>query len=100
MEIDFLYKDELNDIFIWDDHNIEHIAKHGVEVFEVEEAMLDGDRVKINAHSGHLGLIGATEEGRRLVVIYIKKIGKKYRVITARDAEEEEKKLYKRRKGR
>lgn len=33
-------------------------------------------------------------------IIYVKKIDKKYRVITARDAEVEEKKLYKRRKER
>jgi uncharacterized DUF497 family protein len=84
--------DEVNEIFIWDEKNMEHIARHGVETFEAEEAMLDEDRVKFNAHSGHFGLIGATEDGRRLVVIYIKKI--------ARDAEAEEKKLYRRRKGR
>ncbi|WP_206093399.1 hypothetical protein [Paenibacillus yonginensis] len=55
--------------FIWDEENIEHIARHHVESYEAEDALMDPQRVKFSAHSGHLGIIGATEEGRRLVVI-------------------------------
>jgi uncharacterized protein len=96
-----LYLDDENEeLFIWDDKNIEHIARHHVEPEEAEEAFLDPNRVRFGAHSGSLGLIGCTEEGRRLVVIYVKKEGDKYRVITARDANENEKSQYRRRNGR
>ncbi len=88
-------------MFIWDDENIEHIGAHNVEPEEAEEAMTDQFRIKFDAHSGKKGYIGATEEGRRLVVIFVVRYEGKYRVITARDAEEHEKKLYnKRRSGR
>jgi hypothetical protein len=45
-------EDEETNIFIWDEIDIEHIAKHGVETYEAEEAILDEDRVRFNAHSG------------------------------------------------
>lgn len=83
--------------FIWDEENIEHIARHNVEPFEAEDALMDPQRVKFSAHSGNLGIIGATEDGRRLVVIYVKKVKGRIRVITARDATESEAKTYKRR---
>lgn len=93
------FDDEDDELFIWDEKNIEHIARHNVEPEEAEEAFFDTMRVRFDAHSGNLGIIGSTEEGRRLVVIYVKKEGKRYRVITARDADESEKKQYKRRNG-
>jgi uncharacterized DUF497 family protein len=96
-EANGLFFDDNEELFIWDDKNIEHIARHHVELEEAEEAFLDPIRIRFNAHSGNLGIIGSTEEGRRLVVIYVKKEGYKYRVITARDADEDEKKQYKRR---
>src|SRR5690554_5535504 len=86
--------DDDNDLFIWDDFNIDHIARHGVLPEEAEEAFWDNDRLPFNAHSGHRGLIGSTDEGRRLVVIFVKKEGNRIRVITARNAEAHEKRLY------
>lgn len=84
-------------LFIWDESNIQHIARHNVEPFEAEDALMDPQRVKFPAHSGNMGIIGSTEDGRRLVVIYIKKIEGKVRVITARDATESEARAYRRR---
>lgn len=84
-------------LFIWDESNIQHIARHNVEPFEAEDALMDPQRVKFSAHSGNMGIIGSTEDGRRLVVIYIKKIEGKVRVITARDATESEARAYRRR---
>jgi uncharacterized protein len=92
-----MFFDDNDELFVWDDKNIEHIARHNVDPEEAEEAFLDPVRVRFGAHSGNLGIIGSTDEGRRLVVIYVKKEGDKYRVITARDANEDEKKQYKRR---
>lgn len=91
--------DDEKDLFIWDDHNIEHIARHGVLPDEAEEAFWDEDRIPFHAHSGHRGLIGATDEGRRLVVIFVKKEGDRIRVITARNAESDEKRLYNKRRS-
>lgn len=85
-------------MFIWDSWNQEHIARHDVEPYEAEETMADPGRVKVNTHGigeEKRGLIGKTEEGRYLVVIYTKREDGFY-VITARDAEEDEKKWYRR----
>ena len=86
-------------MFIWDSRNQAHIARHDVEPYEAEEAMTDPSRVKVNTHGigeEKRGLIGKTEDGRFLVVIYTKREDGFF-VITARDAEEEEKKWYRRR---
>jgi uncharacterized DUF497 family protein len=37
--------DDEEDIFIWDDSNMEHIARHGVLPEETEEAFWDDDRL-------------------------------------------------------
>ncbi|MFC7677539.1 BrnT family toxin [Paenibacillus sp. GCM10028914] len=84
-------------LFLWDEENIQHISRHNVEPFEAEDALMDPQRIKFSAHSGNMGIIGSTEDGRRLVVIYIKKVLGKIRVITARDATESEARTYKRR---
>jgi hypothetical protein len=84
-------------LFIWDEENIQHIARHNVEPSEAEDALMDPQRIKFSAHSGNMGIIGLTEDGRRLVVIYIKKVMAKIRVITARDATETESRAYRRR---
>ena len=91
--------DDEEDIFIWDDSNMEHIARHGVLPEETEEAFWDDDRLPFNAHSCHRGLIGSTDEGRRLVVIFVKKEGNRIRVITARNASADEKQLYNKRRS-
>jgi uncharacterized DUF497 family protein len=87
------------DLFIWDNYNIDHIARHGVLPEEAEEAFWDEDRFPFNAHSGHRGLIGSTDEGRRLVVIFVKKEVNHVRIITARNAEAHEKRLYNKRRS-
>ncbi|MBS3932845.1 MAG: BrnT family toxin, partial [Truepera sp.] len=69
--------------FEWDDANIDHIANHGVEPFEAEEAATDRARTPFPAHSGNVGLIGKTEGGRLLVVILERK-SRLWRVVTAR----------------
>lgn len=87
----------MSDFFIWDQDNIEHIARHSVEPYEAEEAITDPKRIRFDAHSGHHGIIGQSIDGRRLVVIFVIKIGNKFRVITARDANDKERKMYNRR---
>ncbi len=84
--------------FDWDFSNLEHIARHKVEQTEAEEALTDPAALDAPAHRGPLGQprfgsIGATKEGRVLVV-YSEPRGEKIRVVTVRPATPEERALY------
>lgn len=86
--------------FQWDDANIEHIALHGITPEEAEEAATDPRRVPTDAYTAangerRRGLIGKTQDGRILTVIYTSR-GGAFRVITAWDATINEKKSYRR----
>ena len=83
-------------MFDWDEYNLDHIACHGVDAGEAEEAVLDTGRVSFPARLGRVGFIGMTEAGRALVVILDRKKDL-WRVVTARDASPNEKKSYRRR---
>ena len=82
-------------MFEWDDGNLDHIAEHGVESWEVEEAFADRQRIPYDAHSGRDGYIGRTEDGRLLVLIFEHR-GRHIRVVTARDASTREQRSYRR----
>jgi len=76
-------------LFVWDEHNVEHVGRHGVTADEVEEAMLDARRLVMPAYNvegeRRFAILGATEAGRLLFVVYTKR-DKCIRVITAREA--------------
>ncbi|MBI4504713.1 MAG: BrnT family toxin [Chloroflexi bacterium] len=84
----------------WDDENVEHVARHGVAPEEVEEALQDTRRIGAPTYhaAGELrwALIGATEAGRVLFIVYTRRSGT-VRVVTARDAVPREKRRYHRR---
>lgn len=86
--------------FDWDDDNIEHIARHGVEPWEAEEALLDSHRVGTDVYNvpGEIrwGAVGATDAGRILAVVFTRRHDR-VRTIMARDAEDREKRRYRRR---
>jgi hypothetical protein len=82
--------------FEWDDKNIEHIARHNVEIDEAE-AVFDNRPMIVRIQEGKFLAIGQTDEGRYLVVVFVRKPGRT-RVITARDLSEREKKRLKRKK--
>jgi uncharacterized protein len=83
----------------WDDANIDHIAQHHIEPWEAEEALVDPKRIKLKSYNvmneKRQGFIGKTEDGRMLVLIVTHR-NNKIRVVTARDASSNEKKLYRR----
>ena len=82
--------------FIWDDANLEHIARHGVDDLEAEEALRDPRGVPAPAYNRderRLAFIGATSAGRRLYTVYTKR-GGDIRVITAYDADAKQKRRY------
>lgn len=86
--------------FEWDEGNEEHIVCHRVDPIEVEEALLDPGGVGSGAYDlgGELrwSVIGATDAGRILLVVYTLRDGK-VRPITARDANKTQKRRYRRR---
>lgn len=77
---------------IWDEWNLNHIAKHGVSRREVEEAIKD-NRKRIRKHRRRYVIV-ASAWGRILSIVLERIQGNEYYVITARDATTSEKKIY------
>ena len=73
--------------FDWDEANIGHIARHGVDPSEAEEALTDPDRLSFPTRKVPQELrrayLSATEAGRTLVVVYTRRSGQ-IRIVTAR----------------
>lgn len=76
--------------FWWDEVNIEHIADHGVEPYEAEEA-IDNRPFIVRAGEGKHIAYGQTDAGRYLVVVFALKSEQRVRVVTARDMTQAEK---------
>lgn len=76
-------------MFDWDEANIDHVQRHGVEPNEAEEALLAPDRVPYSGRTvpgeRRYVAVGSTEAGRVLTVVYTRR-GGGIRVITARPA--------------
>jgi hypothetical protein len=83
--------------FQWDSANVEHIARHRVKPFEVEE-VLEDDPLLRRTHDGRYLAYGRTEVGRCLLVIFVWKSEHAARVIAARDLTTAEKKRLKKRR--
>lgn len=82
----------------WDNANLDHIAGHGVEDYEAEEALEDPKRVSGSAYNSRNerrhSVIGATLGGRILRVVYTLR-NEMIRVVTAHDAKKSERRRYK-----
>jgi len=81
----------------WDEANISHIARHDVLPPEVLQALLDAYS-KHRTHSVHLGetrytMLGRTDEGRLLMVVYTIRIGA-IRPVTAYTASRKDERVY------
>lgn len=84
--------------FEWDKGNIDKNLKHDVEDQETEEPFLDENKVifKDKIHSDkeeRFVLIGKSRQDRLLYIIFTKR-GKKIRIISARDINKKEIKIY------
>jgi hypothetical protein len=88
-------------MFDWDDDNVEHVQRHGVEPEEVEEVLQSPARLRVPVHRTNVeerrAVLGYTETGRLLYVVITRRAGRT-RVVTARDATDGEKKRYRRSK--
>ena len=85
--------------FDWNEKNENHIAEHGIAIFEIEEAILFRRPFCQRSREGKYIAYGVTEEGRYLFIVFVIKGSGRIRVISARDMAENEKRYYKKRKG-
>lgn len=84
--------------FEWDEGNLEHIKKHHVEAKECEEAFFNKPLLvlKDEIHSQseeRLQALGLTKGGRMLFMVFALRSGK-VRVISAKDQNKKERKIY------
>lgn len=84
-------------MFEWDEYNSAHIEEHGLAPEDVEEALLDPRRLGVSAYNvvgeERRGTLGTTGTGRILFVVVTRR-GDAVRVVTARDANDWEKRRY------
>lgn len=84
--------------FQWDKGNSEKNKKHNVEDKESEEVFFDQNRHIFRDHIHSNGeerfrILGKTNEERLLFVVFTKR-NKKIRIISARDTNKKERRLY------
>ena len=79
---------------IWDEWNIEHIARHHIEPEEVEEVCKSKNLFE-RGRDGTYQMTGQTEIGRYLTIILVPRTNGFY-PVTSRDADDTERKRFKR----
>ena len=81
----------------WDHGSITHIARHGVERTEVEDACFTTNPFVLKTRNNRYFALGQTHSGRYLAIVF-EHIGRNtVKIITARAMSETERKLYQRR---
>jgi uncharacterized protein len=84
--------------FEWDDINVGHVARHHVEPDEAEE-VFDSRYYLSKTWGGRYIALGSTVSGRYLVCVFEKRSEPGLiRIVTARDMNERERRLYKRKR--
>lgn len=83
---------------IWDEWNIAHIAKHNVEQEEVEE-VCNSRNLFTKGKGGSYKMTGQTDNRRYLAIILSPRAGGYFYPITARDADNKEKRRFKNEKN-
>ncbi|MCA9962689.1 MAG: BrnT family toxin [Anaerolineales bacterium] len=85
---------------LWDDWNIEHIARHDVVPDEVELSLTDEHAVFLKAKENRVMVLGRA--GDRLISTVMNEQATKgqYYVITARDMSKKERAFYRAQKGK
>lgn len=78
---------------LFDEWNIEHIARHKVLPQEIEEVCQNEIHVS-RTYSKRYQIIGVTKLGRVLTVIMARKNERRYYPVTARPASRKERKSY------
>jgi uncharacterized DUF497 family protein len=81
--------------FEWDDENIFHIGRHEFTPDEVEEVFAGEHKVRRTRQKRYVAL-GETLDGRLAFVVFRRLSGGLVRVITARDMDASERRLFRR----
>jgi uncharacterized DUF497 family protein len=81
--------------FEWDDDNILHIGRHQFTPEEAEEVFAGDHKVRRTRERRYIAL-GQTFDGRLALVVFRRLPGGKIRVITARDMDDKERRLLRR----
>lgn len=81
--------------FEWDDDNITHIERHKFTPEEVEEVFTSRYKVRRTLQGLYVAL-GETLGGRLVFVVFRRLRGGVIRVVTARDMEYKERRLFRR----
>lgn len=85
--------------FVWDNWNVQHIARHNVLQAEVEEAAADKYTVFLRAKLGRIMLLGRSQQRLLAVVLAQESDSNDFYVITARDMSKKERFFYRQQKG-
>jgi uncharacterized DUF497 family protein len=81
--------------FDWGDGNVLHIDRHQFTPEEVEEVLVGGCKIR-RAREGLYIALGETLDGRLAFVVFRRMAKGLIRVVTARDMEESERRLFRR----
>ncbi|MBU0693364.1 MAG: BrnT family toxin [Candidatus Omnitrophica bacterium] len=80
--------------FVWDNKNRWHIARHGVEPYEAEGAILLDKPLYLRGREDKYICYATTNDGRYLFIVFIVRGPGRIRIISARNMINKEKKFY------
>lgn len=83
---------------VWDEWNKEHITRHNVEQGEVEE-VCNSKNLFTRGRGGSYKLVGQATTGRYLTIILSPRSGGYFYPMTARDADNKERRRFKNEKN-
>jgi uncharacterized protein len=83
---------------MWNQRSEEHIARHGVQPWEVEQTLYSRPRLHTAGRNGTTLILGTSNTGRHLLVVVSEAADGRDFVVTARDMTNNEKRLF-RKKG-
>jgi uncharacterized DUF497 family protein len=84
---------------MWTEDSEAHIARHGVQPSEVEQALYSQPRLTTAGRDGTTLILGTSSAGRHLLVVVTEAADGRDFIVTARDMTNNEKRMF-REKGR
>ena len=79
---------------LWTEDSEAHIARHGVQPSEVEQALYGRPRLSTPGRKGTTLVLGTSNAGRHLLVVVAEAADGLDFVVTARDMTDSEKRLF------
>ena len=84
---------------VWDEDNIQHIARHNVTPEEVEEVCYENKPLIYRGKHSLYYALGRTQAGRYLFIV-VRYLGQgRARPVTARNMDKKDRRLYKDKRG-